>query len=150
MTRKHSQGEVADRPEAVQRHTRRGAMHSPATNRSVSQVLSAAGFENARVRHNPDCSYRIPSGASGYACAEMVVGPWSGCEHRWPGVEVSWYGNSDAPFEAITSSLEAKGYVVGGVGTESYNTGRPSLVTWRSGADKCTRQRCAGLHECEI
>lgn len=107
-----------------------------ASSRSVSRILSSAGFQNARVRNNPDCSYTVPSGASGYACRDMITGPWLGLNrHKWPSVEISWYGDTRAPFAEMAGVLADHEYAVGPVDPQSINSGRPSITVWREGAD---------------
>lgn len=107
-----------------------------ANSRSVSQILSRAGFPNAKVRRNSDGSYTIPAGASGYGCADTITGPRpGGFKHRWRSVEVGWYGDTEGPFAAMAEVLADRGYTTSPVDPRSINSGRSSITAWKTGDD---------------
>jgi len=109
---------------------------STPTNRSISQLLSRAGFKNAGVKANANCSYTVPGNAEGYGCGEMVSRHDYSSSHSWRSVEVSWYGEGEFPVEAMAKLLDSRGYVASEVNPRSLNTGRPSITVWFAGAEK--------------
>jgi hypothetical protein len=108
--------------------------HAIPRSRSISQILSAAGYPSAGVRQR-GCGFIVPPDAHGYGTAEMVCGPWPGSDHRWRGVTISWYGDSEPPFAQLAELLQARGYEVSEADRRSLMTGRPAMTVWLPGAD---------------
>lgn len=102
--------------------------------RSISQILSRAGYPSAGIRQRR-CGFIVPDGAHGFGCAEVTVGPWPETSHQWRGVQISWYGPDHAPFEQVSDLLADRGFTSGRVDPRSLMTGVPSLTVWFDGAD---------------
>lgn len=101
--------------------------------RSISQILSRAGFTSAGIRHRT-CGFVVPADAHGFGCTEVTCS-WPGALRSWRGVTISWYGDTEPPFAQITELITARGYEVGEPDPRSLMTGRPSITAWFSGAD---------------
>lgn len=100
--------------------------------RRVAQLLGRAGLKSAGVRQNRDCSYRVPANASGFFCAAVVCSTGEPRFHEWGGVEIHWFGDDLAPFEAMGECLRAHGYELSAPEPISSNSGRPSITAWAS------------------